>query len=274
MDKKITVKTIESMKYIDFVSFLNEENRPPGGKQTIREVMINSFINKQSKVLEVGSTNGFSSLEIGRTIGCEVFGIDISKSSVENANKRVRNKNIQFQVASAYNIPFDEGTFDLVLCGNATSFMDNKHKAIQEYIRVTKEWGFIALTPMYYLKKPESELLKKVSQVIGAEINITSKDEWISILKKMGLEIYYCKDFEFGKKSKYEISKYCESFLSKDKIINLDNDVKQAIFKKWMAIMEIFNENLSHIGFSVILLRKRGEKEESEFFNNFKEIKN
>ncbi len=66
------MEDIEKLSYTDFVSLIQEENRPSGGKNTIREILINTFINKDSKVLEVGCTNGFTSLEIARTIGCKV----------------------------------------------------------------------------------------------------------------------------------------------------------------------------------------------------------
>ena len=55
---------INKMSYTDFISLIQEENRPSGGKKTIREIALNSFINNESKVLEIGCTNGFSSIEI------------------------------------------------------------------------------------------------------------------------------------------------------------------------------------------------------------------
>ena len=58
---EINVEKIRNMNYTDFVSFLKEENRPSGGKKTIREIAMNGFVDRHSKVLEIGCTNGFSS---------------------------------------------------------------------------------------------------------------------------------------------------------------------------------------------------------------------
>ena len=83
--KDMTPLEIEKLSYTDFVSLLQEENRPPGGKKTVREVILNSFVDRQSNVLEIGCTNGFTSLEIARLIGCQVIGVDISSSSIQNS---------------------------------------------------------------------------------------------------------------------------------------------------------------------------------------------
>lgn len=265
--KSLTSEDIGKMNYADFVSLIKEENRPPGGKMTIREILKNSFLNPRSKVLEVGCTNGFTSLEISRVIGCEVFGIDINENSLKNARARINGEKVTFLNASSYLIPFDNDSFDLVVCGNATSFMKEKNKAIQEYFRVAKNWGFIALTPMYYVKKPSEEIINKISEIIGTKIDITTKEKWLSLLKKNNLEIYYSKDYKFQKKDKEEINEYSKQFINKPHLKNLDKAVKIKIQKKIENIMNIFNENLSFVGYSIIILRKRKEKEEQELFD-------
>lgn len=44
-----------------------------------------SKISKDSRILEIASTTGFSSREIARITGCSAVGIDICSSSVERA---------------------------------------------------------------------------------------------------------------------------------------------------------------------------------------------
>jgi ubiquinone/menaquinone biosynthesis C-methylase UbiE len=123
---------IEKMSYIDFISLIKEENRPPGGKKTIREFIKNSFVNKNSKILEVGCTNGFTSLEVARLLGCKVWGIDLHKPSIDNAKSRVKSEKVTFMVADALSLPFKSNFFDMVICSNATSFIKEKEKAIKK----------------------------------------------------------------------------------------------------------------------------------------------
>lgn len=266
--KNLTPKDIDEMNYTEFVSLIKEENRPPGGKMTIREILKNSFINSKSKVLEVGCTNGFTSLEIARVIGCEVFGVDINENSLKNAKARINGEKVKFLNASSYQLPFKNESFDLVMCGNATSFMKEKNKAIQEYFRVVKDWGIVALTPMYYIEKPTKEIIDKVSEIIGTQINVTTKEKWFSLLKKDNFEVYYSKDYKFQKKDKEEIKEYSRLFINKPHLQKLNETVKIKIQEKLENIMDTFNENLSHVGYSIILLRKRKEEEEQELFDN------
>ena len=264
---------IEKLSYTDFISLIREENRPPGGKKTVREFLTNSFVNSKSKILEVGCTNGFTTLEIARTLGCKTYGIDINNRSLENARKRVKKERAKFLFGNAYNIPFKDNYFSLVVCSNATSFMEDKNKAISEYKRIVKPWGFIAVSPMYYIQKPTNFIVKKVSEIIGAKINITSKGDWLNLFKKNGLEVYYCKDYKFNLKSETEIKYYVEKSLNKEHLKNLPFEIVNKIKDRWYKTIKVFNKNLSYVGYSVILLRKRCEPEEIELFDSM-EVKN
>lgn len=259
---------IEKLSYTDFISLIREENRPPGGKKTVREFLVNSFANSKSKILEVGCTNGFTTLEIARILGCKTYGIDINEKSLENAKSRIRSEKAKFLFGNAYSIPFKENYFDLVVCSNATSFMGDKNKAISEYKRVVKPWKFIAISPMYYIKTPPQIIVQKVSDIIGAKIEIKSKEDWLNLFKKNGLEVYYCNDYKFNLKTQEELRNYVEKSLNKHHLKNIPKAIFNKIKNRWFDTMKIFNQNLAHVGYSVILLRKRCEPEEIELFDS------
>lgn len=259
---------IDELSYTDFVSLIKEENRPPGGKKTIREFLKNSFMNHNSKILEVGCTNGFTGLEVARLLNCKVWGVDLHKPSIDNAKSRVKSEKVNFMVADALNLPFRDNSFNMVICSNATSFMKEKGKAIKEYFRVTKPWGFVATCPMYYIKQPPKELVKKVSDIIGTQIDIRAKEDWISLFKKNGFEIYFLKDYLFDYQSKENINRLVQEIINKPSIISLSKDIKDKIASRWKKTLSVFNNNLSYVGYSVILLRKRDEIEETELFNS------
>jgi len=259
---------IDELSYTDFVSLIKEENRPPGGKKTIREFLKNSFMDKNSKILEVGCTNGFTSLEIARLLNCKVWGVDLHKPSIDNAKSRVKSEKVNFIVADALNLPFRDNFFNMVVCSNATSFMKEKGKAIKEYFRVTKPWGFVATCPMYYIKRPPKELVKEVSNIIGIPIDVKTKEEWISLFKKNGFEIYFMKNYLFDYSSKENINKLVQETVNKPSIGPLPKDVRENIAFRWKRTLSVFNKNLSYVGYSVILLRKREEIEETELFTS------
>ena len=261
-------KDIGKISYIDFVSLIKEENRPPGGKKTVREFLRNSFMGENSRILEVGCTNGFTSLEVARLLNCQVWGIDIHGPSVENAKSRVKTEKVKFCVADALNLPFESNFFDMVICSNATSFMEDKHKAILEYIKVLKPWGFIAISPMYYIKNPPKRIIKDLSKTINVKIEKKSKEDWFDLFKKLGLEVYYCNDYKFDKKTSKEIGEYVDLSLNKKYLKKLSKEDIEKIKKRWGKTIKLFNKNLGYVGYSVILLRKRVEEEEVELFTS------
>lgn len=270
---KITKEYIKSLSYTDFISFIRETNRCPGGKNSIREIVQNTFVEQNSMILDVGSNTGFNSLEFAHITKSKVYGIDISESCVNEANNILSKdtedvkKRVAFKVGSAYDIPFEDGYFDLVMCGGATSFMDDKVKAVSEYFRVLKPWGFLATTQLFYSKKPQRKVLDTVSKIIGIQIKYLNKNDWLSILSTDNkYELYYFKEYKFENKSKKDIEKYVTMFLQKSHIAILDEEVKNEIYRKWFRYMMTFTENNKYLSYFIALFRKNFYPEEKEFF--------
>ncbi|CAK6686921.1 class I SAM-dependent methyltransferase [Synechococcus sp. BA-124 BA4] len=267
----ITPLDIEKLSYTDFVSLLHEENRPPGGKKTVREIILNSFVDRQANVLEVGCTNGFTSLEVARLIGCQVTGVDISSSSVQNSIDRLERSctpgNVKFLVESVYDLPFDNNLFDLVVLSNAISFIEDQKTALDECIRVIKPWGFLAVVPIWYKVDPPEEIVDQVSTIIGVKIKIRKKADWINFLNQSGLEMYYSCDYHFDTQSPEIISQYVDEICKKEHLQKYPEYVVKDISDRWKMTIEVFNQNLRYAAYSVLLLRKRAETEESELFS-------
>ncbi len=269
--KKYTKEEINNLSYTDFISFIKEENRPSGGKKSIRDIVQNSFINKDSKILEIGCTNGFSSLEIAKIVGCSVIGIDINENSVKNANDRIKinkldSSKIKFQYGNAEKLEFGDESFDLIVSGNALSFVRDKSKAMNELLRVLKPNGFISIVPIWYRENPKEEIIKKVNEELGFEIQCTFEKDWLDF-SKYDLELYFKKDYTFIKASEEQISSYVNKMIdSKEHLKIYDLETIQEIKVRWNRIINTFNDNLNMANYSVILLRKPAEKEEEEIF--------
>lgn len=269
--EKIKKEELNKLSYTDFVSLIKEENRPSGGKFTIRKIAQNAFINENSKVLEIGCTNGFSSIEINKLTNCNVIGIDINKNSIDNANSRIlpnnlNPKKISFEYGNAEKLRFKDNTFDLIICGNALSFVSDKSKAIEELKRVLKPNGFISIVPIWYYKQPDAEVISKVNNELGFNIKCTYEKDWISY-DKWNLELYYKRDFNFLEIPKEKIRKYAENLINNKEHLQVYNEEeKDIIINRWIRTMSIFNQNLKMTKFSIILLRKSLVKEEEELF--------
>ena len=269
--KKLKKDEIMKLSYTDFVSLIQEENRPSGGKFTIREIAKNALVNENFKVLEIGCTNGFSSLELNRLTNCKIIGIDINKNSVANANKRIKEykldgNRIKFEYGNAEKLQFNDEEFDLIICGNAMSFVHDKNKSIKELKRVLKPNGFISIVPIWYKENPNKEIISKVNNELGFEITCTYENDW-NKYDKWELELYYKKNYSFIKRSKKDIEEYVTNLIrSKAQLKIYDDEAKKIIIKRWIRTMEVFNDNLSMTNFSIILLRKTPVQEEEELF--------
>jgi ubiquinone/menaquinone biosynthesis C-methylase UbiE len=263
----------KNMPYVDFISFIRETNRCPGGKDTINWILQNSFSNKNTKVLEIGSNTGFSSLEVARLLKCDIIGIDVSETAVRTANeelardtKEIQDK-IKFRVGSAYDIPCDSNSIDLIISGGSTSFMDDKSKAVSEMHRVLKDWGFCSVTNLFYHTEPPKELLKKVSDIIGVEIKYTTEKYWLDIYtSSKQFEVYKFETEQLSEQSEKTLEDYISYFMEKPHIKELSNEEKTEIKTRWFEILAVFNENHKYLSFIKCLLRKRKIEEEPELF--------
>lgn len=270
--KKYTKEEINELSYTDFISLIKEENRPSGGKKTIREIAINSFVSENSKVLEIGCTNGFSSLEINKLTKCNIIGIDINKNSIENANDKIKlncldENKIKFEYGNVEDLSkFEENTFDLIICGNAISFVSDKGKALNELIRVLKPNGFISIVPIWYKEKPDIKIINKVNKELGFEIHCYYEKDWDDF-SNIGLELYYKKEYQFIYCSRKRVEDYVDKMIASKEHLNIYNTEEINVIKKrWNKTISVFNDNLSLTNYSIILLRKNSYEEEPEIF--------
>ena len=271
---RLTETDIEQMSYTDFIALLDETNRCPGGKKTIRRIRELIRIDDKTNILDIGSNTGFTSLELARITPAKISGIDISESCVGQAKKSlsedtesVRSR-VTFQVASAYNIPSPDYNFDLIMVGGATGFMDDKSKAIREYLRVLRSWGFLVMSPLTYHTQPPQQIVDEISRIIGTAIRPMTTEDWVNTVSEFtkDFELYFNETHKLSPRTSGEINEYVDYFMKKDHIKILSETVKDAIKKRWLSILKVFNENHKYLGYSIIVFRKRPVVEEPELF--------
>jgi ubiquinone/menaquinone biosynthesis C-methylase UbiE len=267
MNELIDAEKALSMSYVDLMALIKETNRPPGGKATIREITQICFISSSKKVLDVGCNTGFCTFELARLAKCHTVGIDINTKMISVARHlrraEINKELIEFKVADAINMPFPDNYFDVVISGGSTAFIANKMRALYEYSRVTKPWGFICDVNFYYTRDPPMTLIRQLSNILGIKIKPWKKKEWLRLYEKSGLELFYVKDNKSRAVSDVKIRQYVSNLLS-----NLDatENVKDIIRRRLISIYRIFNENNKHLGYSIFVLRKRALKEDLYLF--------
>lgn len=136
---------------------------------------------------------GATACFIAAKVGCRVVGVDILEKMVERSRERASRQKltqlVEFRVADAQNLPFENNLFDAVLTESVTAFPADKQKAVSEYARVTKPGGYVGLNETAWLKvPPPPEVIAWAAQEVGASVKPLTPAEWIRLLDTAGLK--------------------------------------------------------------------------------------
>jgi sarcosine/dimethylglycine N-methyltransferase len=105
-------------------------------------------ITADMSVLDVGSGVGGPARYLAATYGCRVTGVDISEPFVDAARylteRTEQNGQVSFQTASALDLPFDDGRFDVVLLQHVAMNISDRARLYREIRRVLKRGGRFA----------------------------------------------------------------------------------------------------------------------------------
>jgi ubiquinone/menaquinone biosynthesis C-methylase UbiE len=94
-------------------------------------------------VLEIAPGPGYFCIELAKLGPYAIRGVDLSESMVRIARKKAEEAgvHVDFQHGNSSNLPFPQGTFDLLVCRAAFKNFAQPVKALQEMWRVLKPGG-------------------------------------------------------------------------------------------------------------------------------------
>jgi ubiquinone/menaquinone biosynthesis C-methylase UbiE len=117
-------------------------------------------------VLDVAAGNGNAALAAARR-GCDVTATDYVESLLERARRRADADGVPLttQVADAEDLPFEDGSFDVVLSTVGVMFTPNPERAAAELLRVVRPGGRIGLVNW----TPEG-FIGQMFKIVGAHV--------------------------------------------------------------------------------------------------------
>jgi len=99
-------------------------------------------------VLDVGSGIGGPARLLAAAYGCQVTGVDLSEPFVDAARylteRTGQSGQVSFQTASALELPFDDGRFDVALLQHVAMNISDRARLYREILRVLKSGGRFA----------------------------------------------------------------------------------------------------------------------------------
>lgn len=273
MEKKILVtpEYIEGLSYTDFVGFINQWNVLPGSYVTLSKWATFSNLNKNSHLLEIACTTGFSSRELSLLSGCSGEGFDLSKKSIEmaiyNKEKYATSINFSYFVEDGYKYK-NSKLFTHIIVGASLGFFPEPEKMLDKCTEMLSDGGYILASPFYVSKNIPESLLKRAHKIFGILPTNISYKEVMNLYNK--LEIVFEERNNLIQETEEEIDYYCKSTINRAcKMLNCtDKYLYNSMYKRLYSIKKMSNDLRPYQMYNVIVLRYR----KSVFPNRFVEL--
>jgi len=152
---------------------------------------------EKNHVLEIASGSGGPALYLAKKFNCRITGLDINKEGIKTANQSAINAKItdaQFQLANVdERLPFDDETFDAVMCMDSANHFRDRLGVLREWQRVLKTGRRILFTdPVVLTGAVSNEELAARSSIgffIFMPLDVTKQ-----YIREAGLNLLRCED--------------------------------------------------------------------------------
>ena len=163
-----------------------------GGLKATRELVELCRIGEGKHVLDVGCGIGTTACHLAKRYGCRVAGVDISEKMIDWSSERAKREGVddrvKFMVADGQNLPFEDDLFDVVICESVNAFIEDKRRAVSEYVRVTRPGGYVGFNEATWIKaRSPKEFVEYFSQTVE-KVELLTSDGWEELLKGSGLK--------------------------------------------------------------------------------------
>lgn len=158
-----------------------EKGHRPVGEQAI-ELM---GLETSSRVIDVGCGSGWASRLMAR-IAPEgrVVGIDVSDEMIRVAGESSADvSNVEFRVASAEALPFDDGAFTHAFSMESIYYYEDMLRALKEIRRVLQPGGrFVTVVDLYEENKPSHQWIAQLK----VPVQLLSVPQYVSFFEEAG----------------------------------------------------------------------------------------
>jgi len=148
-------------------------------------------------LLEIASGSGGPALYLARKFKCQITGLDINEEGIKTANQQALDSgiiNARFQLADVnQRLPFEEGTFDAVMCTDSMNHFRDRPGYLKEWRRVLKSGKRALFTDPVVITGPVSNEELAARSNIGfflfVPLEVTT-----NLIKEAGFNLIRCED--------------------------------------------------------------------------------
>lgn len=174
---------------LPITQFLLGDSFHPGGLKLTTQLTKQLLIGRDSRVLDVASGSGATSLYVAELYGCEIVALDLAKNNLHQAENTAVQKNLSAQYSSvsanAENLPFADNSFDAIICECALCTFGDPQRAIAEMLRVLKPNGRIGISDIV-LNQPLPLALKNLFAGVFCISGARSGEQYVELLNNGG----------------------------------------------------------------------------------------
>ncbi len=139
----------------------------PGGLELTARMAEVAGIRSDSRVLDISSGRGTTPCFFARHFECSIAGIDLSYLSTalaaQKANDEGLSPHLDFLVADAERLPFNDSSFDVIVSECSFSLLPDKKNGAWEIARVLKPGGKFVFTDVFLKFPLSAELINNLT---------------------------------------------------------------------------------------------------------------
>jgi arsenite methyltransferase len=233
-----------------------------GGFETTKALIESCRIGQDTYVLEVGCGVGATACYLAKKYGCHVVGVDLRESMIARSNERAQKEGVvdrvEFRVADAQDLPFEDALFDAVIGESVLTFIKDKQRVVSECARVTRPGGYVGLNEELWLETPPAQLVEQVRQIWDIKPDIPTLEDWMGFLENAGLRDVVVQTYKFDtRRESTQVQRYRLQDMWKMFYRTLFLYVKNPAFRKYMSERGRLPQDIfRYLGYAIFVGRR------------------
>ncbi|MCH4084549.1 MAG: class I SAM-dependent methyltransferase [Coriobacteriaceae bacterium] len=178
-----------------FLARLGKTKLRPGGIDATEWLIGQANIGPDTKVLEVACNMGTTMVMLAQRYGCSVTGIDLDERALDKARANIGKNRLEDSLTvvhgSAFELPFEDQSFDIVINEAMLTMLPgkNKDRALAEYARILKPGGLLLTQDVCFRTDDvdqQRELRRGLSRAINVSVEPLDREGWKSRIESHG----------------------------------------------------------------------------------------
>jgi ubiquinone/menaquinone biosynthesis C-methylase UbiE len=169
-------------------------------EERIRRLVAAARLKGNERVLDIATGPGYIAEAFARAAR-EVMGVDLTAAMLAIGEERTKQNgvsNVSFRIGDAQNLPFENESFDVVVCRLALHHMQDPGRVVREMARVCRVGGTILMEDVYaseHLGRAEyQDRWEKLRD--PSHVRVLPMSEHLRLFREAGLETDAVKTFD------------------------------------------------------------------------------